>query len=135
MIYSAGTRCPGAACAGGTCANASFARPRLRAAPPLLEALDHHEEGRHEQNLQAGRGDHAVNTAMPIDLHALALAPAPLATTSGATPRMKAKDVITIGRKRDRAVSTALSTIALPCWRRSRAAHGGRSRHTIPRLA
>jgi len=33
---------------------------------------------------------------MPIDLRALA--PAPLATTSGATPRMKANDVIRIGR-------------------------------------
>src|SRR5665213_202205 len=32
------------------------------------------------------------NTVMPIDLRALA--PAPLATTSGATPRMKAKDCL-----------------------------------------
>src|SRR5438309_3068937 len=38
-----------------------------------------------------------VNTVMPIDTRALA--PAPLASTSGTTPRMKASDVITIGRK------------------------------------
>jgi hypothetical protein len=42
-----------------------------------------------------------VNTVMPIDTRALA--PAPLASTSGTTPRMKANDVITIGRKRARA--------------------------------
>ena len=35
---------------------------------------------------------------MPIDLRALA--PAPLATTSGATPRMNANDVMMIGRNR-----------------------------------
>jgi hypothetical protein len=45
------------------------------------------------------------NTVMPIDLRALALAPAPLATTSGTTPRMKANDVIGIGRNRARAAS------------------------------
>ena len=48
------------------------------------------------------------NTVMPIDLRALA--PAPLATTSGATPRMKANDVIRIGRNRARAASTADSS-------------------------
>ena len=46
-----------------------------------------------------------VSTAMPIDF--CALAPAPLASTSGTTPRMKANDVIRIGRKRERAASTA----------------------------
>ena len=60
-----------------------------------------------------------LNTVMPID--ALALAPAPLATTSGATPRMKAKEVITIGRKRARAASTAASKIGMPSARISRA--------------
>ena len=45
------------------------------------------------------------NTVMPIDLRALA--PAPVASTSGATPRMKANEVIRIGRKRARAASTA----------------------------
>ena len=52
-----------------------------------------------------------VNTVMPIDLRALA--PAPVASTSGATPRMKANEVIRIGRKRARAASTAASTIGL----------------------
>jgi len=48
-----------------------------------------------------------VNTVMPIDTRALA--PAPLASTSGTTPRMKASEVITIGRKRERAASVAAS--------------------------
>ena len=52
-----------------------------------------------------------LNTVMPIDLRALA--PAPVAITSGATPRMKANEVIRIGRNRARAASTAASTIAL----------------------
>src|SRR5580658_3843027 len=52
------------------------------------------------------------NTVMPIDLRALA--PAPLANTSGTTPRMKANDVIRIGRKRARADSTADSKSGLP---------------------
>ena len=46
-----------------------------------------------------------LNTVMPIDF--LALAPAPLATTSGATPRMNANEVMTIGRNRARAASSA----------------------------
>ncbi len=60
-----------------------------------------------------------VNTEMPIDLRALA--PAPVASTSGATPRMKANEVITIGRKRARAAATAASPIARPSRRSSRA--------------
>src|ERR1700680_1481996 len=52
-----------------------------------------------------------LNTVMPIDFRALA--PAPLATTSGATPRMKANDVIKIGRNRARGASTAASKIEL----------------------
>ena len=52
------------------------------------------------------------NTVMPIDLRALA--PAPVASTSGTTPRMKANDVIRIGRKRARAASTADSSSGLP---------------------
>src|SRR6476469_6652402 len=42
-----------------------------------------------------------LNTVMPIDLRAAA--PAPVANTRGSTPRMKAIDVITMGRKRFRA--------------------------------
>ena len=57
-----------------------------------------------------------LKTVMPIDLRALA--PAPLATTSGATPRMKANEVIRIGRKRARAASTAASRIGLPSFTR-----------------
>src|SRR5262245_19238778 len=45
------------------------------------------------------------NTVMPIDLRALA--PAPVASTSGTTPRMKAKDVIRIGRNLARAAAIA----------------------------
>ena len=52
------------------------------------------------------------NTVMPIDLRALA--PAPVAITSGTTPRMKANDVIRIGRKRARAASIADSSTGLP---------------------
>src|SRR5262249_54963128 len=53
-----------------------------------------------------------LNTAMPIDLRELA--PAPVASTSGNTPRMKAKEVMRMGRKRARAASSAASTIGLP---------------------
>src|SRR5215467_9586566 len=52
------------------------------------------------------------NTVMPIDLRALA--PAPVAATNGATPRMKANDVIKIGRKRERAAATADSSRGCP---------------------
>ena len=52
------------------------------------------------------------NTVMPIDLRALA--PAPVASTSGTTPRMKAKEVIRIGRNRERAASIAASSTGLP---------------------
>ena len=58
------------------------------------------------------------NTAMPIERRAAA--PAPVARTSGNTPRMKANEVMTIGRNRSRAASTAASRIGLPssrCWR------------------
>ena len=58
------------------------------------------------------------NTAMPIERRAAA--PAPVARTSGSTPRMKANEVMTIGRNRSRAASTAASRIGLPsarCWR------------------
>src|ERR1700680_330909 len=51
------------------------------------------------------------NTVMPIDLRALALAP--VASTSGPTPRMKANDVIRIGRNRARAASIADSNSGL----------------------
>src|ERR1700747_249299 len=53
-----------------------------------------------------------LKTVIPIDLHALA--PAPLAMTSGTTPRMKANEVIRIGRRRAIAASTAASNSGLP---------------------
>ena len=63
-----------------------------------------------------------LNTAMPIDLRALA--PAPVARTSGSTPKMKAKEVMRMGRKRARAASTADSRMGLPSnTRRSRATY------------
>jgi hypothetical protein len=52
------------------------------------------------------------NTVMPIDLRALA--PAPVASISGTRPRMKANDVIRMGRRRERAASTADSSSGLP---------------------
>ena len=57
-----------------------------------------------------------LNTVMPIDLRALA--PAPLATTRGATPRMNANNVMMIGRNRARAASTAASMMDLFPFRR-----------------
>ena len=50
-----------------------------------------------------------VKTAMPIDF--CALAPAPDPSTSGTTPRMKANDVMRIGRKRLRAAAMAACSI------------------------
>ncbi|MNC59873.1 hypothetical protein D3C75_1097110 [compost metagenome] len=43
-----------------------------------------------------------------------ASAPAPLARISGITPRMKANEVMMIGRKRNRAAASAASTGPLP---------------------
>ena len=48
-----------------------------------------------------------LNTAMPIERRAFA--PAPVASTSGTTPRINANEVIRIGRKRSRAAVTAAS--------------------------
>jgi His/Glu/Gln/Arg/opine family amino acid ABC transporter permease subunit len=61
-----------------------------------------------------------VRTAIPIDF--CALAPAPVCSTSGTTPRMKAIDVIRIGRSRVIAALMAASTVSAPsCSRRCRA--------------
>ena len=48
-------------------------------------------------------------------------APAPPATMRGTTPRMKAKEVMTMGRKRRRVASTAASVMDMPSARSSRA--------------
>ena len=52
------------------------------------------------------------NTAVPITFWAPA--PAPLASISGTTPRMKANAVIKIGRKRSRADSNAAASTDWP---------------------
>ena len=56
-----------------------------------------------------------ANTAMPITLRPSA--PAPVAVSRGVTPRMKAKAVIRIGRKRSLADSSTAVTASLPCSR------------------
>ena len=53
-----------------------------------------------------------LKTAMPSVRRISA--PAPSATTSGSTPRMKASDVIRIGRSRSRLASTVASARGLP---------------------
>jgi hypothetical protein len=58
-----------------------------------------------------------AKTAVPNERRAPA--PAPLAITRGTTPRMKANEVMRIGRSRIRAASTAASTIDRPSSRRS----------------
>ncbi len=55
-------------------------------------------------------------TLRPSD--ARALAPAPVAVTKGTTPRMNAKDVMTIGRNLMRAALIAASRIDSPSTRR-----------------
>ena len=59
------------------------------------------------------------NTAVPSARWPAA--PAPVAITSGTTPRMNANDVIKIGRNRMRAASAAASRMLLPSLRRLRA--------------
>src|SRR5579872_6334416 len=62
-----------------------------------------------------------LNTAVPSERRISA--PAPVARTSGTTPRMKAKEVIVMGRRRNRDASTAASARDLPprcnCWANS----------------
>src|SRR5208283_2095862 len=63
----------------------------------------------------------AVETIMPpktvVPTEWRLCAPAPLANTSGSTPRMKANEVIRMGRRRMRAASTAASLIESPLCR------------------
>ena len=56
--------------------------------------------------------DTPPRTPMPIAF--CAAAPAPVATASGRTPRVKAIEVIRIGRSRRRAASTVASIRLLP---------------------
>ncbi len=55
-----------------------------------------------------------LNTAIPNDRRISA--PAPAATTSGVTPKMKANEVIKIGRNRRRHASTVASWRERPSW-------------------
>ena len=61
-----------------------------------------------------------VATSMPqktaVPMTFCAPAPAPLASMSGTTPRMKANAVIRMGRKRRRAASSAASCADLPSF-------------------
>ena len=57
------------------------------------------------------------NTVAPTET--FDAAPAPDAITSGTTPRMKANEVIRIGRSRSRAASSAASTSGIPFSRLS----------------
>ena len=52
------------------------------------------------------------NTTVPMACWLAA--PAPVATISGTTPRMKANEVITMGRNRRRVASTAASVMDMP---------------------
>ena len=54
-----------------------------------------------------------LKTAVPSDRRAAELAP--VASTSGNTPRMNAKDVMRIGRSRRCAASIAASRTLFPC--------------------
>jgi hypothetical protein len=60
-----------------------------------------------------------LKTAAPSDRRISA--PAPSAMTSGTTPRMKANDVIRIGRSRSRHASVVASRSGLPSWDSCRA--------------
>jgi hypothetical protein len=55
----------------------------------------------------------------PVPMARWLAEPAPLASASGNTPRMKAIEVITMGRKRRCAASSAASMALLPCACRS----------------
>ena len=68
-----------------------------------------------------------ANTAVPSDWRISA--PAPVATASGATPSMKAKDVIRIGRKRSTQASKIASAGGNP---RSRSACRAKSTSMMP---
>jgi len=52
----------------------------------------------------------------PVPTERRAPAPAPLENASGTTPRMKASEVMMIGRKRSRAASSAPADALIPWW-------------------
>src|SRR6185436_14952518 len=52
----------------------------------------------------------------PVPTERRAAAPAPVEYANGSTPRMKASDVMMIGRKRSRAASSAVADALMPSW-------------------
>src|SRR5215510_8624958 len=71
-------------------------------------------EGGREEKAETGHAQHPEQHAVPSDCRISA--PAPVATASGATPRMNERDVIRIGRRRVRAACTAASAEATPSF-------------------
>lgn len=57
----------------------------------------------------------------PVPMECRLAEPAPLLIASGTHPRMKAREVITMGRKRRRAASRDDSKMPMPCCRQSTA--------------
>ena len=68
----------------------------------------------------SGMNSTAMNVAAsmppmtPVPIECRLAAPAPVESASGSTPKMNASDVMTIGRKRSRAASTAASLSPMP---------------------
>src|SRR5439155_484262 len=90
------------------------ARPRRRRV-----VCERHARGvrpRRQQRVAAGAKSIPKNTPVPIECRLAA--PAPLDVSNGATPSMKANDVIRIGRSRSRPASRAASLMERP-WARS----------------
>src|SRR5215468_5899962 len=79
-------------------------------ARPSFDQIENH--GNKENSDETGR-EHASDDRRAHDL--AATAPAPEAVHSGTEPRMKANEVIKIGRRRKRAPSSAASTKGLSC--------------------
>ncbi len=77
-------------------------------------ATNHHKEHRHEED----RGIVAVTIPpiTPVPTAFCAPEPAPELITSGITPRMNARDVIRIGRRRIRTASSVASISPLPSF-------------------
>ena len=82
-----------------------------RAAPPVQRYL------KEWYGTRAAQGK-ALNDHASRDVKVLASALAPLASSSGTTPRVKASDVMRMGRRRSRFASKMASSLGFPCFRR-----------------
>ena len=80
---------------------------RAFAAAPLHNRFDDVVLHRHKKMASSVAASMPPNTAVPSDRRDAA--PAPVATNNGTTPRMKAKDVIKMGRSRSLAACNAAS--------------------------